>query len=62
MDASYYRGLRLYSWCAIISGIAMASVILLILAIPSGLLMDVALAIIFFTAAKERLTLDAGPT
>ena len=48
-----YYGMRLYAWCSIFSGISMTSIFLLLLAIPFGLLMDIALAVIFFTAANE---------
>lgn len=55
-----YRGLKLYSWSVLLSGIAMASVVLLLLAVPLSLLNDIALAMMFFAAAKERLAADTG--
>ena len=57
-----YSGMKLYAWCSILSGASMASIFLLLLAIPFGLLMDIALAIIFFTAAGEHPSNEKATT
>ena len=57
-----YYGMKLYAWCSILSGISMASIFLLLLAIPFGLLMDIALAVIFFTAANELSNANTSGT
>ena len=48
-----YSGLKLYAWTNIISGVCMASIILIFLAIPAGIVSSIAMAIMFFSAAKE---------
>jgi hypothetical protein len=49
-DFSY---LRLYSWSTIFTGIFLATVILLMLAVPAALVASFAFMMIFFTALKE---------
>jgi hypothetical protein len=50
---SHYRGFTLFCWMSIIAGICFASVALFLLAIPFSLIADIALALIFFEAARE---------
>lgn len=45
--------LKLYSWSTIIMGIMLTSVVLFLLALPVGIVSSFAMAMIYFTAAKE---------
>lgn len=48
-----FSGLKLYAWTNIIAGACMASIVLILLAIPVGIASSIAMAIMFFSAAKE---------
>ncbi|MES9926478.1 MAG: hypothetical protein ABW158_00035 [Candidatus Thiodiazotropha sp. 6PDIVS] len=56
---SDYNYLKLFSWSNIIMGGLLASVVLFILALPVGLVSSFAMAMIFFTAARERKQSDS---
>ena len=49
----YYRGLRLFAWMLIITGIFLCTVILMVVGVPFGLIADIALMMMFFRAARE---------
>ena len=49
-DFSY---LKLYSWSTVIAGVLLASVVLFLLAVPVGMVSSYAMAMMFYTAAKE---------
>jgi hypothetical protein len=49
-DFSY---LKLYSWSTIIAGVLLASVVLFLFAVPVGMIASFAMAMMFYTAAKE---------
>ena len=49
----YYKHMKFFAWINIISGVCLASVILLVFAIPLGFISGLIMALIFFTAAKE---------
>ncbi|MES9939016.1 MAG: hypothetical protein ABW104_04490 [Candidatus Thiodiazotropha sp. 6PLUC2] len=55
---SNYNYLKLFSWSNIIMGGLLASVVLFLLALPAGLVSSYAMAMIFFTAARERKQSD----
>ncbi|MBV2090614.1 MAG: hypothetical protein KUF72_06975 [Candidatus Thiodiazotropha sp. (ex Ctena orbiculata)] len=57
---SYYNYLRLYSWSTIIAGVFLASVVLFLLAIPAGMVSSFAMAMMFYTTAKELKRHHAG--
>ncbi|MBW9256473.1 MAG: hypothetical protein K1562_02465 [Candidatus Thiodiazotropha sp. (ex. Lucinisca nassula)] len=57
---SYFNYLRLYSWSTIIAGVFLASVVLFLLAIPAGMVSSFAMAMMFYTTAKELKRHHAG--
>lgn len=48
-----YPYIRAFSWTIMISGVCMATIILLLLAIPIGIASDILLALLFFKGRKE---------
>jgi hypothetical protein len=50
---SDFKYLKLYSWSTIIMGVMLASVVLFLLALPVGIVSSFAMAMMYFTAAKE---------
>ena len=49
----YYKHMKFFAWINIISGVCLASVVLLVFAIPLGFVSGLIMALIFFTAANE---------
>jgi hypothetical protein len=50
---SHYRGMKLFAWSNILGGVGVASVVLLLLAIPFGLINGIAMIVVFSAAASE---------
>ena len=49
----HYRGLGFLAWMSIMSGICLASVVFFVVAITFGVVANIALALLFFEAARE---------
>ena len=49
----YYKYMKFFAWINIISGVCLASVVLLLFAIPLGFISGLIMALIFFAAANE---------
>lgn len=56
----HYKWIGLFAWMMMISGVLMASVILILLFIPFTLIAVIALAAMFFTAARELRAHEAN--
>ncbi len=50
---TYYKYLNLFSWVNIFSGVCLTSVVLFLFALPFGIVSDIAMALMFFSAARE---------
>ena len=57
-----YRGLKIFSWVNILTGVRMASVVLILMALPLGIVSGIAMCVMFFTASKELRELSIAAT
>lgn len=54
--AMHFRYMKLFAWSTILMSVCLVTIMLMLLAIPLGLITDIALALMFFTAARELKT------